>query len=126
MPQETPVAETIGSFPSEHEDEMHPAAKLQFERAVRDSHNGARSPKTSDRRRPGGGGGSPAFEVAAQQEEMPPLWCHRLELPLSSTYAAGAAALMATLADQTTLTWPDEFPRKIERVPSFAKDAGPP
>jgi hypothetical protein len=23
---------------------------------------------------------------------------------------------MATLADQTTLTWPDEFPRKIEKA----------
>jgi hypothetical protein len=45
---------------------------------------------------------------------MPPLSCDRLELPLPSTYAAGAAVLMATLADQTTLTWPDDFPRKIE------------
>jgi hypothetical protein len=44
---------------------------------------------------------------------MPPIWCHRLELPLSSTYSAGAAVLMTTLAEQTTLTWPDEFPRKI-------------
>jgi hypothetical protein len=32
-----------------------------------------------------------------------------------STYAAGAAVLIATLADQTSLPWPDEFPRKIER-----------
>jgi hypothetical protein len=31
------------------------------------------------------------------------------------TYAAGAAVLMATLADQTSLPWPDEFPRKIKR-----------
>jgi hypothetical protein len=59
---------------------------------------------------------SNAFEVATHQEEMPPIWCHRLEIPLASTYAAGAAVLMATLADQTTLTWPDEFPRKIERA----------
>jgi hypothetical protein len=44
------------------------------------------------------------------------LSCDRLELPLSSTYAAGAAILMATLADQTSLPWPDEFPRKIERA----------
>jgi hypothetical protein len=46
---------------------------------------------------------------------MPPLWCHRLELPRSSTYAAGAAVLMATLVDQTSLPWPDES-RKIERA----------
>jgi hypothetical protein len=34
---------------------------------------------------------------------------------VGSTYAAGAAVLMATLADQTSLPWPDEFPRKITR-----------
>jgi hypothetical protein len=56
----------------------------------------------------------PAFEVVAQLEEMPPLCSIRLELPLSSTYADGAAVLIATLADQTSLTGPDEFPRKSE------------
>jgi len=54
----------------------------------------------------------PAFEVLAQQEEMPPLCSIRLELPLSSTYADGAAVLIATLADETSLPWRDEFPRK--------------
>jgi hypothetical protein len=49
------------------------------------------------------------------QEEMPPLFCQRLELPVSSLYAAGAGMLMATLADQTTLPWPDEFPHKFNR-----------
>jgi hypothetical protein len=34
---------------------------------------------------------------------------------VGSTYAAGAAVLMATLADQTSLPWPDEFPRKTGR-----------
>jgi len=35
---------------------MHPAAKCQFERVVRDSHNGAQYPQTSDNpRQPGGG-----------------------------------------------------------------------
>jgi hypothetical protein len=56
----------------------------------------------------------PAFEVRELQEVMMPLWGHCLELPLLSTCAAGAAVLMATLADQTSLPWPDEFPRKIE------------
>jgi hypothetical protein len=41
--------------------------------------------------------------------------CYRLQLPVGSTYAAAAAVLMATLADQTSLPWPDEFPRKIRR-----------
>jgi hypothetical protein len=44
---------------------------------------------------------------------MPPLCSIRLKLPLSSTYADGAAVfLIATLADETSLPWPDEFPRK--------------
>ena len=58
----------------------------------------------------------PAFEVITEQEEMAARWCHRLELPVPSTYAAGPAVLMATLADQTSLPFPDEFPRKIART----------
>jgi hypothetical protein len=57
----------------------------------------------------------PAIDVVAQHEEMGALLCYRLQLPVGSTYAAGAAVLMATLADQTSLPWPDEFPRKIRR-----------
>jgi hypothetical protein len=114
-PGETPVAEATVSFSSEHEDEMHPAAKFQIERAVREFSQWRAVP--ADERSPAPAWWwQPAFEIAGQQEEMPPLWCHRLELPLSSTYAAGAAVLMATLVDQTSLPWPDEFPRKIERA----------
>jgi hypothetical protein len=54
---------------------MDPAAKLQFERSVRD----------------------------------------RLGLRVGSTYAAGAEVLMATLTDQTSMTWPEDFPRKKKR-----------
>jgi hypothetical protein len=108
------VAEATVSFSSEHEDEMHPAAKFQFERAVREFSQWRAVP--ADERSPGPAWWwLPAFEIAGQQEEMPPLWCHRLELPRSSTYAAGAAVLMATLVDQTSLPWPDES-RKIERA----------
>jgi hypothetical protein len=61
------------------------------------------------------GGGSPRSDVVAQHEEMGALLCYRLQLPVGSTYAAGAAVVMRTLADQTSLPWPDEFPRKIKR-----------
>lgn len=66
------------------------------------------------------GGGKPAFEVVTQHEKMGALLCYRLQLPVGSTYAARAAVLMATLVDQTSLPWPDEFPRKIKRE----KEAG--
>jgi hypothetical protein len=54
--------------------------------------------------------------VREQPEEMSPIWCHHLKLPIGSTFAAGAAVLLAALADQSSLPWPDEFPRKIERA----------
>jgi hypothetical protein len=66
---------------------MHPAAKIQFEHAVsefsqwRAVPEGERSPAPA-------WWWQPAFEVAAQHEEMSPLSCDRLELPLASTYAA--------------------------------------
>jgi hypothetical protein len=91
---------------------MHPAAKIQFEHAVSEFSQWRAVPEEERSPAPAWWW-QPAFEVAAQQEEMPPLSCDRLELPLASTYAAGAAVLMATLADQTSLPWPDEFPRKI-------------
>jgi hypothetical protein len=94
---------------------MHSAAKFQFERAVREFSQWRAVPEAERSPAPAWWW-QPAFEVATHQEQMPRIWCHRLELPLSSTYAAGAAVLMATLADQTTLTWPDEFPRKIEKA----------
>jgi hypothetical protein len=57
----------------------------------------------------------PAFEVREQLEEMSPILCHQLEIPVGSPYAAGSAVLLGALADQTSLPWPDEFPFKIER-----------
>jgi hypothetical protein len=56
---------------------------------------------------------------------MIPLWCDRLELPVGSTYTAGAAVLMASLADQTSLPWPNEFPRKLDREDKQAMMTAP-
>jgi len=91
---------------------MHRAAKLQFERVAREFAQWRAVP--DDERSPAPAWWwQPAFEVTGQQEELAPQECHLLELPLSSTYAAGASVLMATLADQTSLPWPEEFPRKL-------------
>jgi hypothetical protein len=38
-----------------------------------------------------------------------------LQPPVGLTYTTGAAVLMAELADQTSLPWPDDLPRKIKR-----------
>jgi hypothetical protein len=93
---------------------MHPAAKLQFERTVREFAQSRAVPE-ADRSPAPAWWWQPAMEVVAQHEGMGALMCYRLQLPVGSTYVAGAAVLMATLADQTSLPWPDEFPRKIKR-----------
>ena len=79
---------------------MHPAAKFQFERVVREFAQWRAVP--ADERSPAPAWWwQPAFEVVAQHEEMPPLCSIRLELPLSSTYADGAAVLIAAKADHS-------------------------
>jgi hypothetical protein len=90
---------------------MHPAAKLQFERIVRE-YSQWRSVSENERSAAPAWWWQPAFGVAKQLEEMPALSCRQLELPAGSTYAAGAAVLMAPIIKQTSQPWPDEFPRK--------------
>ena len=96
------------------EAEMHPAAKFQFERTAREFSQWRAIPE-QDRSPAPAWWWQPAIDVVAQDEEMGALLCYRLQLPVSSTYAAGAAVLMPTLAGQTSLPWPDAFPRKIHR-----------
>ena len=91
---------------------MHAAAKFQFDRTARE-YSQWRSAPEAERSPAPSWWWQPAFEVQTRQERVEELTCMRLELPVGSTYAAGAAVLMAALADQTSLPWPDEFPRKI-------------
>jgi hypothetical protein len=91
---------------------MHPAARLQFESVVREFARWRAVPELERSPAPAWWW-QPAFQVASRLEPMPALWCHRLEIPVGSTYAVGAEVLMAALADQTSLPWPEEFPRKF-------------
>jgi hypothetical protein len=45
-------------------------------------------------------------------QSMPADWCASLELPDNASYAEGAEIFLKYLADQTSLTWPGDFPRK--------------
>jgi hypothetical protein len=58
----------------------------------------------------------PAIEVLRKQDAMPAQVCADLDLGCCSSYAAGAEVLMNSLADQTSLPWPDEFPRKFRHT----------
>jgi hypothetical protein len=46
------------------------------------------------------------------QQATPANWCARLELPGSATYTNGAEVFLKSLADQASLPWPEDFPRK--------------
>jgi hypothetical protein len=46
---------------------------------------------------------------------MPAEWSQILGLPSASSYATGAQVFLNTLAEQTSLPWPDDFPRKFVR-----------
>lgn len=71
---------------------MHSAARLQFERVAREFAQ---------------------WRAVPENERSPaPAWWWQ---PLLSTYAAAAAMLLGTLADQTSLSWPEEFSRRIHR-----------
>jgi hypothetical protein len=93
---------------------MHQTARFEFERVAREFAQWRAVPEAERSAAPGWWWG-PAFAIRSEQEEMSAQWCARLELPLSSTYAVGAAVLMNALSDQTSLPWPDEFPGKHGR-----------
>jgi hypothetical protein len=90
---------------------MNLATKLQFERIVdefvrwRAVSEGERSPAPA-------WWWGPALGVRGLPQPMPAEWCASLELPDEAAYADGAEVFLASLADQTSLPWPDDFPRK--------------
>jgi hypothetical protein len=43
---------------------------------------------------------------------MPAEWCSSLKLPVGSSFAIGAEVFLHSLADQTSLPWAADFPRK--------------
>jgi hypothetical protein len=90
---------------------MHQAANVQFERAVDEFVRWRAVPEDERSPAPAWWWG-PAFEVLGMQQPMPADWCASLELSGSATYADGAETFLKYLADQTSLTWPADFPRK--------------
>ena len=88
---------------------MHQAANVQFERAVREFAQWRAVPEHERSPAPAWWWG-PAFEVRGVQQQMPADWCARLELPDGAPYADGAEVFLKSLADQTSLPWPDDFP----------------
>jgi hypothetical protein len=88
---------------------MHQAANLQFERAVREFVRWRAVPEQDRSRAPAWWWG-PAFEVSDVRQPMPADWCVHLELPVGSSFADGAEVFLTSLAGQTSLPWPHDFP----------------
>jgi hypothetical protein len=96
---------------------MHQAANVQFERAVREFAIWHAIPEEERSPAPAWWWG-PAFELRDVQQSMPAEWCSSLKLPDGSSCATGAAVFLNSLADQTSLPWPDEFPRRARQSSS--------
>jgi hypothetical protein len=91
---------------------MHQAAKLQFERIVDEFVRWRAVPEPERSPAPAWWWG-PAFELASAPQSLPAEWCARLGLPDRAGYADGARIFLDSLADQTSLPWPDDFPHRM-------------
>jgi hypothetical protein len=90
---------------------MQKLANLQFERAVREFTRWRAIPEQYRSPAPAWWWG-PAFEARDVQRPMPAEWCSSLNVPGGSSCAIGAEVFLRSLADQTSLPWPDDFPGK--------------
>ena len=52
--------------------------------------------------------------VSDAHEPMRHTWCCELGLGDGASFAEGAHAIFVLFAEQTSLPWPDDFPRKAE------------
>jgi hypothetical protein len=93
---------------------VHQAAKLQFERIANEFGLWRAVPDEERSAAPAWWWGS-AIEVLDEAETMSPELCVSFELPPVSSYGDGAEVLMKALAEQTSLSWPDEFPKKFRQ-----------
>jgi hypothetical protein len=90
------------------------AARFQFERSVNEYAEWRAVPEHERSPAPAWWW-SPALSVKKEQAAMPDDWCRSLALAQGSSFDAGAQVFINSIADQTSLPWPDEFPRKFER-----------
>jgi hypothetical protein len=91
---------------------VHQAARLQFERIASEFGSWRAIPDKERSPAPAWWWG-PAMETLDETDTMPPEFCVSFELPPGASYGDAAEMLMQALAEQTSLAWPDEFPRKF-------------
>jgi hypothetical protein len=93
---------------------VHQAARLQFERIAGEF--GSWRVIADEERSPAPAWWwGPAMEALDETDAMSAELCVSFELPPGSRYGDAAELLMKALAEQTSLSWPDEFPRKFRQ-----------
>jgi hypothetical protein len=90
------------------------AARLQFERIAGEFGSWRAIPDAERSPAPAWWWG-PAMEALDEADVMPAELCAGFELPPGSSYGDAAEMLMQALAEQTSLSWPDQFPRKFRQ-----------
>jgi hypothetical protein len=93
---------------------VQPAARLHFERIANEFASWRAIPDRERSPAPAWWWG-PAMEALDETDVMPPQLCVSFELPTGACYGDAAEMLMQALAEQTSLSWPDEFPRKFRQ-----------
>jgi hypothetical protein len=93
---------------------VHQAAKLQFERIASEFGSWRAIPDQERSAAPAWWWG-PAMEALDETDVMSAELCVSFELSPGSSYGDAAEVLMKALAEQTSLSWPDEFPRKFHQ-----------
>src|SRR5437868_6771050 len=87
---------------------MHQAAKLQFERIAIEYASWRGVPDDERSPAPAWWWG-PAMDALDEAEAMSPELCARLDLAVGSSYGDATEVLMKPLAQQTSLSLPDEW-----------------
>ena len=103
---------------------MHPAARLQLERMVGEY---ARWRGVAEKERspaPAWWWGQ-AIELRHALQPLPTEWCATLGLPEHSTCRAAAEIFLGAFKQQTSLPWPDDFPRRAGSPDSAVRELHP-
>ncbi|WP_375414782.1 hypothetical protein [uncultured Bradyrhizobium sp.] len=91
---------------------MHRSVELQFERIAQEFAEW-RGVSDDERSPAPAWWWGPAMEALDEPDAMPAELCVSFELSPGSRYGDAAELLMKALAEQTSLSWPDEFPKKF-------------
>lgn len=103
---------------------MHPAARLQLERMIGEYARWRGVPEKERSPAPAWWWGQ-AIELSSSLQPLPSEWCAALALPDPSTYRAAAQVFLRAFATQTSLPWPDDFPRIFHHPDAAARELHP-